>query len=74
MADANLTGDFRANDIIWQLSILACNISVMMRNRKDKFKRQEHFNLLNIFYGITYLTGQAFIDWFIVVSAKITRS
>jgi len=46
----------------------------MMRNGKDKFKRQEHFNLLNIFYRITYLTGQAFIDWFIVVSAKITRS
>jgi hypothetical protein len=31
----------------------------MMRQKKDKFKRQGH---------------QTFIDWFIVVPAKITRS
>jgi len=31
MAGATLTGDFCANDILWQLSILAYNIYVMMR-------------------------------------------
>jgi hypothetical protein len=48
-----------ANDIFWQLSVFAYNISVMMRQKKDKFKRQEH---------------RTFIDWFISVPAKITRS
>jgi len=59
MAGATLTGDFWANDILWQLSVFAYNISVMMRQNKDKFKLQEH---------------RTFIDWFIAVSAKITRS
>jgi hypothetical protein len=59
MAGATLTGDFWANDILWQLSVFAYNISVMMRQKKDKFKRQEH---------------RTFIDWFISVPAKITRS
>jgi len=59
MAGATLTGDFWANDILWQLSVLAYNISVMMRQKKDKFKRQEH---------------RTFIDWFIAVPAKITKS
>ena len=59
MAGATLTGDFWANDILWQLSVFAYNISVMMRQNKDKFKRQEH---------------RTFIDWFIAVPAKITRS
>ncbi len=59
MAGATLTGDFWANDILWQLSILAYNISVMMRQKKDKFNRQEH---------------RTFIEWFIAVPAKITRS
>ncbi len=59
MAGATLTGDFWANDILWQLSVFAYNISVMMRQKKDKFKRQEH---------------RTFIDWFIAVPAKITRS
>ena len=39
--------------------VAAYNISVMMRQKKDKFKRQEH---------------RTFIDWFIAVPAKITRS
>jgi hypothetical protein len=51
--------NFWANDILWQLSVLAYNISVMMRQRKNKFKQQEH---------------RSFIDWFIVVPAKITIS
>jgi hypothetical protein len=59
MAGSTLTDDFWANDILWQLSVFAYNISVMMRHRKDKFKKQEH---------------RSFIDWFISVPAKITRS
>jgi hypothetical protein len=59
MAGSTLTDDFWANDILWQLSVLAYNISVMMRQKKNKFKQQEH---------------RSFIDWFISVPAKITRS
>lgn len=59
MAGSTLTDDFWANDILWQLSVLAYNISVMMRQRKNKFKKQEH---------------RSFIDWFIAVPARITRS
>jgi hypothetical protein len=59
MAGSTLTDDFWANDILWQLSVFAYNISVMMRQKKDKFKKQEH---------------RSFIDWFISVPAKITRS
>jgi hypothetical protein len=59
MAGSTLTDDFWANDILWQLSVFAYNISVMMRQRKNKFKKQEH---------------RSFIDWFISVPAKITRS
>ena len=49
----------RRNNRLSQLSVLAYNISVMMRQRKNKFKKQEHLS---------------FIDWFIAVPAKITRS
>ena len=59
MAGSTLTDDFWANDILWQLSVFAYNISIMMRQKKSKFKRQEH---------------RSFIDWFISVPAKITRS
>jgi hypothetical protein len=59
MAGATLTDDFWANDILWQLSVFAYNLSVMMRQKKNRFKRQEH---------------RTFIDWFISVPAKITRS
>ena len=59
MAGATLTDDFWANDILWQLSVFAYNLSVMMRQKKDKFRRQEH---------------RTFIDWFVAVPAKITRS
>ena len=59
MAGSTLTDDFWANDILWQLSVLSYNISVMMRQKKNKFKQQEH---------------RSFIDWFISVPAKITRS
>jgi hypothetical protein len=59
MAGSTLTDDFWANDILWQLSVFAYNISVMMRQKKKKFKKQEH---------------RSFIDWFIAVPAKITSS
>ncbi len=59
MAGSTLTDDFRANDIPCQLSIFPCNISVMMRQKKNKFIKQEH---------------SSFIDWYISVPAKITRS
>jgi hypothetical protein len=59
MAGATLTNDFWANDILWQLSVFAYNLSVMMRQKKNKFRRQEHYT---------------FIDWFVGVPAKITRS
>jgi len=59
MAGATLTDDFWTNDILWQQSVFAYNISVMIRQKKSKFKRQEH---------------RTFIDWFIAVPAKITKS
>lgn len=59
MAGETLTDDFWANDILWQLSVFAFNISIMMRQKKNRFKQQEH---------------RSFIDWFISVPAKITRS
>jgi len=59
MAGSTLTDSFWANDILWQLNVFAYNISVMMRQKKNKFKKQEH---------------RTFIDWFIAVPAKITES
>lgn len=59
MAGTTLTDNFWANDILWQLNVLAYNLSVMIRQKKNKFKKQEH---------------RTFIDWFIAVPAKITSS
>ncbi len=59
MAGSTLTDNFWANDILWQLNVLAYNLSVMIRQKKSKFKKQEH---------------RTFIDWFIAVPAKITSS
>ena len=56
LAGKTLTDDFWANDILWQLSCFAYNISVAMRNKHKKFKRQEH---------------KSFKDWFILVPAKL---
>lgn len=47
MAGSTLTDYFRANDILWQLSVLAYNISVMMRQKKNKFKQQEHRSFID---------------------------
>jgi len=59
MAGATLTNDFWANDI--QLGVFAYNLpaSWRVRQKKNKFRRQEH---------------RTFIDWFVAVPAKITRS
>jgi hypothetical protein len=40
-------------------SVFAYNISVMMHQKKNKFKKQEH---------------RTFIDWFIAIPAKIIKS
>ncbi len=55
-AGMSLTNDFWANDILWQLSVLAYNLSVMMRLRHKKLFKQEH---------------RTFRDWFIRVPALI---
>ena len=59
MAGGTLTNDFWANDILWQRAVLAYNVSVRLRRKREKFERQEH---------------RTFMDWFISVPAKITRS
>lgn len=59
MAGGTLTNDFWANDILWQLAVFAYNISVMLRQGKAMFKKQEH---------------RTFMDRFISVPAKMTRS
>lgn len=59
LAGSTLTDSFWANDILWQLCVFAYNISVMMRQKKNKFKKQEH---------------KTFIEWFISVPARITKS
>ncbi len=59
MAGSTLTNNFWANDILWQLSVLAYNISVMMRQKKNKFSRQEH---------------RTFLEWFIAVPGRIVSS
>jgi len=58
LAGATLTDDFHANDILWQLNVLAYNLSVMMRYKVKKFWRQEH---------------ATFRDWFINLPAKLVH-
>lgn len=58
LAGATLTDDFHANDILWQLSVLAYNLSVTLRaNIKDVW-REEHVT---------------FRDWFIKVPALVVK-
>jgi hypothetical protein len=59
LAGKNLTDDFHANDILWQLQVLAYNLSVMMRYSSEEFWRQEH---------------KTFRDWFINVPGKLVCS
>jgi len=58
LAGATLTDSFHANDILWQLQVLAYNLSVMMRYKVKKLWQQEH---------------ATFRDWFINLPAKLVR-
>lgn len=59
-ASQTLTDNFSANDILWQLSVLGYNLSVMMRYEADiKIWRQEHMT---------------FFRWFINVPGKVIRT
>jgi len=59
LAAKTLTHNFYANDILWQLNVLAYNLSVMMRYKVKKFFRQEH---------------ATFREWFILVPAKLVKT
>ena len=59
LAGKTLTQDFWANDILWQLSCFAYNISVLMRRKHKNLRKQEH---------------KTFREWFILVPGKIVRS
>jgi hypothetical protein len=59
LAGKNLTDNFHANDILWQLQVLAYNISVMIRYKVKKYWRQEHKTLR---------------DWFINIPANLVYS
>ncbi|MDZ7400387.1 MAG: IS1380 family transposase [candidate division KSB1 bacterium] len=58
LAGGTLTDDFHANDILWQLNVLAYNLSVMMRYKVKQLWRQEH---------------ATFRDWFINLPAKLVH-
>jgi hypothetical protein len=58
LAAKTLTNNFYANDILWQLNVLAYNLSVMMRYHVKKFFKQEH---------------ATFRNWFINVPAKLVK-
>lgn len=55
LAGMTLTDDFWANDILWQLCVLAYNLSVMMRLEHQNLFRQEQ---------------RTFRDWFILVPGE----
>ena len=59
LAGKTLTDDFWANDILWQLNCFAYNISVLMRTKHKRLRRQEH---------------KTFRDWFILVPGKLVSS
>jgi hypothetical protein len=59
-AGKTITDDFHVNDILWQLSVMAYNLSVMMRYESDfKTWRQE---------------PKTFREWFILVPRKVVTS
>lgn len=58
LASKTLTNDFHANDILWQLNVMAYNLSVMMRYNVKKLWNQEH---------------ATFRNWFINVPGKLVR-
>jgi len=59
-ASKTLTNSFHANDILWQLSVLAYNVSVMMRYEAGmKYWKQE---------------PKTFREWFIELPGKVVES
>ena len=59
-AGRTITNDFHVNDILWQLSVMAYNISVLMRYDSDyKIWRQE---------------PKTFREWFILVPGKVVTN
>lgn len=52
LAGMTLTNDFWANDILWQLSVLAYNLSVMVRQHDSQLHRQEHNTFRNWFIRV----------------------
>jgi hypothetical protein len=58
LAGSTLTDDFHANDMLWQLSVFAYNLSVMMRVPTSGYWKQEH---------------ATFRDWFINLPAILVR-
>ena len=58
-AGKTLTNDFHANDILWMISSLSYNFSVMLRFSKQKIHWKEEHN--------------TFRDWFIKVPALLVR-
>jgi len=60
LAGQTITDDFHVNDILWQLSVLAYNISVLMRYDSDyKTWKQE---------------PKTFREWFILVPGKVVTN
>ncbi len=58
LASKTLTDNFHANDILWQLNVMAYNLSVMMRYKVKKFWKEEH---------------ATFRDWFINIPGKLVK-
>lgn len=56
LAGKTLTNNFHANDLLWQIGVLAYNISVMMRYKTKKHWSEEH---------------NTFREWFIELPGKI---
>lgn len=58
LAGSTLTDDFHANDMLWQLSVFAYNLSVMMRVPSKEYWKQEH---------------ATFREWFINLPAILVK-
>lgn len=52
LAGMTLTNDFWANDILWQLGVLAYNLSVLVRQQDTHLHRQEHITFRNWFIRV----------------------
>ena len=63
LAGTTLSDNFHANDILWQLSVFAYNLSVMMRVPAKKYWKQEHATFREWFISIPALvvTGSRYV-------------